>query len=163
MAWGFATACSGSNQERTERLGGGVAQDGPAQLKVTRSPQYGPIVTDGSGRAVYRVESRREGSRPCTEGCLVVWPVFHAGDASAVSGDSAISAQRIGRRALPDGGFQVTYGGHALYYYIGDLAPGQTLGHNVEDAWGEWHLLNPSGRALDESGRGRRGRGSDDR
>jgi predicted lipoprotein with Yx(FWY)xxD motif len=35
------------------------------------------------------------------------------------------------------GALQVTYSGKALYWFIGDKAPGQVNG-NVTDTWGTW-------------------------
>jgi predicted lipoprotein with Yx(FWY)xxD motif len=39
-----------------------------------------------------------------------------------------------------DGTKQVTYGGHPLYYFAGDTAPGQTKGQGVG---GTWFLIGP--------------------
>ena len=51
----------------------------------------------------------------------------------AVSKDLAFTTRTGGIK-------QVTYGGHPLYYFKGDTAPGQTNGEGVE---GVWYLIGP--------------------
>ena len=41
----------------------------------------------------------------------------------------------------PEGAQQVGYAGRALYFYLGDSGPDETLGEHVEDSWGEWTLV----------------------
>ena len=36
-------------------------------------------------------------------------------------------------------GTQVTYDGHPLYTYVGDTAPGQASGNNINLNGGLWH------------------------
>ncbi len=129
------------------------------RLGVATSARYGPYLTDASGRALYLLEHATR----CEGACMTVWPPLFAGPAGAVSGDPAVQPGRIGTVRRPDGATQVTYGGHPLYYYVADRGPGETLGQHVEDAWGEWYLVSPSGRHVeeprgDEDRRGRRGR-----
>ena len=38
-----------------------------------------------------------------------------------------------------DGSHQLTYNGHPLYTYIGDTAPGQAHGNNLNLNGGLWH------------------------
>jgi predicted lipoprotein with Yx(FWY)xxD motif len=39
----------------------------------------------------------------------------------------------------------VTYGGHPLYTYVGDGAPGQVNGNNIDLNGGLWHEMTASG------------------
>ena len=43
----------------------------------------------------------------------------------------------------PGGGSQVTYNGHALYYYVGDHGPGQTTGQGLNQFGALWYVLGP--------------------
>jgi len=44
-----------------------------------------------------------------------------------------------------DGTTQVTYDGHPLYTYVGDTAPGQAFGNNLNLNGGLWHEVTVSG------------------
>jgi predicted lipoprotein with Yx(FWY)xxD motif len=46
----------------------------------------------------------------------------------------------LGVTTRTGGAKQVTYGGHPLYYFSGDTAPGQTKGQGVD---GVWFLIGP--------------------
>ena len=46
---------------------------------------------------------------------------------------------RIGAITRADGSRQLTYDGHPLYTYIGDSAPGQANGNNLNLNGGLWH------------------------
>ena len=43
-----------------------------------------------------------------------------------------------------DGSHQLTYNGHPLYTYIGDTAPGQASGNNLNLNGGLWHEVPTS-------------------
>lgn len=51
---------------------------------------------------------------------------------------------------------QVTYHGHALYYYAADASkPGKTRGEDVDQFGSSWYLVNTHGDRLElESGSG---------
>jgi predicted lipoprotein with Yx(FWY)xxD motif len=46
---------------------------------------------------------------------------------------------------MSDGSVQETYNGHPLYTYIGDTAPGQDHGNNINLNGGLWHGVAVSG------------------
>ena len=50
-----------------------------------------------------------------------------------------------GRRSRKDGKLEVTYGGHPLYYFVGDAQPGQTNGEGLNEFGGLWYAISPSG------------------
>jgi predicted lipoprotein with Yx(FWY)xxD motif len=43
---------------------------------------------------------------------------------------------------------QVTYDGHPLYYYTGDVTPGAILCQNVDEFGGTWLVVSPSGKPV---------------
>ncbi|MFN2563582.1 MAG: hypothetical protein ABR499_01055 [Gemmatimonadaceae bacterium] len=139
------------------------------RVSVGRTDQYGAFLTDGNGRSLYLLEEDRAGQSTCYEMCAVIWPPLLAGQSPATAADSTVRASLLGRVPRRGGGAQVTYNGHPLYYYLGDAGPGQTRGQHVEDSWGEWYLVSPTGQHVgegerDSGRRGRRGRrGEDDR
>ena len=75
----------------------------------------------------------------CTEGCASAWPPLMAtGKLKAGKGLKASKLQ-LG------GGNQVAYGGHLLYEFSGDSAPGQTNGQGVENVW---HVVGVDGNTI---------------
>jgi predicted lipoprotein with Yx(FWY)xxD motif len=44
-----------------------------------------------------------------------------------------------------NGQLQATYNGHPLYTYIGDSAPGQARGDNLNLSGGLWHQVTVTG------------------
>ena len=54
----------------------------------------------------------------------------------------------LGRTTTPRGVRQVTYNGHALYYYIGDNKPGDTRGQALNQFGTLWYVLGPTGNAV---------------
>ena len=130
-------------------------------LGVGKSPVLGAYLTDAKGRALYLLEPKGAAGG-CVDACLGIWPPLVSGGSPEAADSSLTRTPGIVKR--PDGLTQVTYAGHALYYYIADREPGQTLGQHVEDSWGEWYLVSPGGAKIrdDEGRRGRNRRGDDD-
>jgi predicted lipoprotein with Yx(FWY)xxD motif len=52
---------------------------------------------------------------------------------------------RLGTIRRPGAGTQITYNGHPLYTYVGDTAPGQAFGNNLDLNGGLWHEMTVSG------------------
>ena len=139
-----------------ERPDSRAAAPSAVGLRVAQSTTHGAYLTDRGGRALYLLESNQRTSDSCRDRCLAIWPPLYAGQAAPVAADSAVAARLTGTIRRPDGLAQVTYNGHALYYYLGDGRAGQTLGHHVEDSWGEWYLVSPRGGEIEDHGQGRR-------
>ena len=45
---------------------------------------------------------------------------------------------------------EVTYAGHPLYYFAGDMAPGDTNGEGVDHFGAEWYMVSPAGATVEE-------------
>jgi predicted lipoprotein with Yx(FWY)xxD motif len=54
----------------------------------------------------------------------------------------------LGTSKRDDGKTQVTYGGHPLYLYIGDVKAGDMNGQGVSAFGARWYAVTPSGRRL---------------
>lgn len=126
-------------------------------LTVDSLPGAGAYLADGSGRSLYLLEGEPQGQSTCYDACAEEWPPFLAPQGTPEAQAPAVQAGLIGTLQRRDGATQVTYGGHALYYYHEDQGPGQTNGQDLTDQWGEWYLVRPSGEPLEGEGGGQGG------
>lgn len=110
-----------------------------------------PYVTDGSGQALYMLEGAGGDPSACPEECRGQWVPFHV-SSGAPAAQGGVDEERIGSVPLEGSQAQVTYGGHLLYFYHADRAPGDTKGQDVSDQWGEWYLVGPDGEPVESHG-----------
>ena len=47
-----------------------------------------------------------------------------------------------------DGGTQVTYSGHPLYYSVGDAEPRDDAGQGLDQFGAKWYVLGPDGAKI---------------
>jgi predicted lipoprotein with Yx(FWY)xxD motif len=111
------------------------------KLKVVDS-EYGTVVANGRGEALYLFDREQRGKSECYGTCATAWPpVLTRGKPRAVTG---IDASLLGTTERRNGKFQVTYAGQPLYYYVGD-SPGTILCHDVDEFGGTWLVVQPDG------------------
>jgi predicted lipoprotein with Yx(FWY)xxD motif len=110
-----ATVASGS-MLRTENIGGAT------------------VLTNSQGRTLYWFAPDTSSKSACYGSCAQYWPPVFGPDKAGpgVTGTLA-TISRTG------GSLQETYNGHPLYTYIGDSAPGQANGNNLNLNGGLWH------------------------
>jgi predicted lipoprotein with Yx(FWY)xxD motif len=122
---------------------------GGATLGVRRS-DLGTFVVDSKGRSLYLFEKDTGSKSMCSGACAAAWPP------ATVSGkpkaDQDVDAGMIGTTTRADGTMQVTYGGHPLYRYAGDQAPGDTNGQDLDQFGGGWYVVSPSGHKIENEG-----------
>jgi predicted lipoprotein with Yx(FWY)xxD motif len=113
---------------------------------AVRSTGLGRILVDGQGRTLYLFAKDTGSTSTCSGGCASVWPpVAVHGTPHATGGTRAADIATITR---PDGGTQLSYHGHPVYYYVGDRNAGDTAGQNLNQFGGIWHALDPAGNAI---------------
>lgn len=135
--------------------GEAATMDPDAAVLQVRSLDGRAYLTDGRGIALYLLESDPAGSSTCEDACAGEWPPFLARAGEPRVEGAGLQPDLVATIERTDGTRQVTYGGHALYHYHDDTAPGDTQGQDVHDEWGEWYLVTPAGEALEpESERG---------
>jgi len=110
-------------------------------IKVVRS-QFGRILGDGRGQAVYFFDKEETRRSECYGECARAWPPVLT-DGRPVAGKGA-RARLLGTTKRRDGKRQVTYDGRPLYYYVDD-APGRVLCHNVSEFGGLWLVTRANG------------------
>jgi len=105
--------------------------------------QYGRVIADGKGEALYLFDKEGGPKSKCYGACARAWPpVLTKGRPRASDG----ARQRLlGTTVRKNGKRQVTYAGHPLYYYVHD-SPGTILCHDVEEFGGTWLVVKPNGR-----------------
>lgn len=111
------------------------------KLKVVDS-EFGTVVANGRGEALYLFDREQRGKSECYGACAKAWPpVLTKGKPRAASG---ADASLLGTTKRRNGKLQVTYAGQPLYYYVGD-SPGTILCHDVDEFGGTWLVVQPSG------------------
>lgn len=116
-----------------------------ASVAVGKS-DYGRILFDGRGYALYAFTSDPRGRATCHGACAKGWPpyIVKARPAAGKGTDTAL----IGVTRRSDGRLQAAFGGRPLYYYHGDKAPGLVLCQNVEEYGGLWLVVRASGKLV---------------
>jgi predicted lipoprotein with Yx(FWY)xxD motif len=116
------------------------------KIRVVDDSQFGRILANGRGQAVYYFDRESTERSECYGACARAWPpVLTKGKPRA--GDGARSGL-LGRTERRNGKSQVTYDGHPLYYYVDD-SPGRVLCHDVEEFGGLWLVVRPDGTPVD--------------
>ena len=124
--------------------GGSSASAGARATLTVRSSNYGSILFDGQGRALYAfTRDRRGGASRCYGACARAWPVYFA--SSRLVAGKGVKRSLIGTVRRRDGRRQITYNGRPLYYYVGDKSAGQVSCQNVAEFGGTWLVMRPSG------------------
>jgi predicted lipoprotein with Yx(FWY)xxD motif len=98
------------------------------------------LLTNSKGLTLYWFAPDSPNKSVCYGSCAAYWPPV-AGNAAAGPGVTGT----ITTIKRTDGTTQATYDGHPLYTYIGDSAPGQDSGNNINLNGGLWHDVPVSG------------------
>jgi predicted lipoprotein with Yx(FWY)xxD motif len=92
------------------------------------------VLTNASGFTLYSFAPDTPATSKCYGSCAAYWP--------PVTGTTAAGHGLPGKLTTitrTGGAHQLTYNGHPLYTYIGDTAPGQARGNNLNLNGGTWH------------------------
>ena len=112
----------------------------------TGSSQYGRMVFDGRGFALYAFTRDRRGPSRCYGACARAWPPYIV--KSALRAGPGTKRSLLGTVRRRDGRRQLTYAGRPLYYYVGEKRPGQVLCQNVSEYGGLWLIVRGTGRLV---------------
>ena len=115
------------------------------KIKVVSS-DYGRILADGHGRALYLFTADQGKASSCSGDCATAWPPYTV--KSKPTGVSGAKPGKVGTTRRDDGKLQATYAGHPVYYYQGDREPGQVLCQAVNEFGGYWYVLRGNGKAV---------------
>ena len=92
------------------------------------------VLTNAKGFTLYSFAPDTPASSKCYGSCAAYWPpvIGTAAAGHGLPGQVATITRTGGAR-------QLTYDGHPLYTYVGDTAPGQARGNNLNLNGGLWH------------------------
>ena len=99
-------------------------------------------------RTAYLFEKDTGTASTCSGACADAWPPLTTSGSPTAGG--AAKASLLGTTKRADGRMEVTYAGHPLYYFAGDMAPGDTNGEGVDHFGAEWYMVSPSGATVEE-------------
>jgi predicted lipoprotein with Yx(FWY)xxD motif len=94
------------------------------------------LLTNSRGLTVYWFAPDTSSRSACYGSCAAYWPPV-TGSPSAGPGVTG----KLGTITRTGGSIQATYDGHPLYTYIGDSAPGQESGNDLNLNGGLWHVV----------------------
>lgn len=109
---------------------------------VVRLSPDGTHLVDSDGRSLYLFTLDTDRTSSCEGDCASAWPPLR-GDPVAGEG---VDPLLLGNSERRDGSIQVTYAGHPLYRYHGDVDAGDTGGHGFNELW---FLVGADGDPLD--------------
>lgn len=98
------------------------------------------VLTNTGGYTLYWFAPDTPNTSVCNGTCAAYWPPT-IGSQAAGSGVTGT----LGTIKRSDGSIEATYNGHPLYTYVGDSAPGQNTGNNINLNGGLWHEMTASG------------------
>jgi predicted lipoprotein with Yx(FWY)xxD motif len=97
------------------------------------------VLTNAKGFTLYSFAPDTPATSKCYGSCAAYWPPATGTPTASPGVPGQVAAIK-----RTDGTEQLTYNGHPLYTYIGDTAPGQAKGNNLNLNGGLWHEVRVS-------------------
>ena len=114
-------------------------------VKVVRTSGLGKVLATSSGLTLYHYTDEKREKIACKGACARFWPPLLVKAGTKPAAGPGVLASKLATIKRPDGGFQVTYNGLALYRYAPDRKPGDVRGQGVER---EWYVISASGKIV---------------
>lgn len=135
------TACGGGGGGTARPAAGHAAPEATGVRIGTSS--LGPILTDQNGRTLYAFTNDKNRGSSCTGQCVASWPALAGG--RSVTAGAGVDRALLGETKRAEGALQATYGAWPLYYYAGDMNPGDVDGQGVD---GVWYVVGADGKLI---------------
>ena len=104
----------------------------PATGQPTVNLSAGNYIVDDKGKTLYYFTKDVNGTSNCGSDCVNIWPVFYQ---EKISVSPGLSFPDFGTITRSDGNKQTTFKGWPLYYFSGDVNPGDIKGDGVGNVW----------------------------
>jgi predicted lipoprotein with Yx(FWY)xxD motif len=145
-AYGKATGAAAGSTSSTAAAGATAPTISLARTSL------GMVLVDGGGRTLYEFEKDRlgAGTSACIAACPKAWPPVLS--AVAPKPGPGLKAGLLTTFARTDGSRQVSYGGHPLYTFVLDTAPGSTKGQGSHAFGADWYMVGPNGKKVEKAG-----------
>ncbi len=106
-----------------------------AVLSLASSTTLGSYLTASTNNlTLYTYADDQQNVSNCTGTCATTWPPYTVQSTAGLTAGAGISGT-VGTITRTDGTIQVTYNGEPLYFYSGDVNPGDTNGNGVSGTW----------------------------
>ena len=129
-------------------LAGTARAEDQEQIQIAQKQPFGKYLSADEGRAVYLFTADSRDKSTCQGACAQAWPPVTT--SRKPEADAGVNTSMLGTIARQDGTRQVTYNGIPLYYFVQDKKPGSTKGENIKGFGGEWYLVSPKGKKIDQ-------------
>jgi predicted lipoprotein with Yx(FWY)xxD motif len=142
------SACGGAGGGVTT-LSNTPTTDASLTLTLQHSPA-GLILATGGGDTLYDFVPDTPTHSACVSTvCVFQWPPLVTSGAVRVG--RGVDRSLVGTLHRADGSTQLSYGGHPLYTYNGDVSPGVVMGQAINQDGGLWYVLNAQGKQITTS------------
>ncbi len=101
-----------------------------ATVDTATSTNFGTVLVDAQGFALYTFSSDHGGISSCTTGCATIWPALTVPPGTTPTAGPGVTGT-VAATLQPNGTDQVTYNGSPLYTFVSDTTPGQVSGNGV--------------------------------
>ena len=125
----------------------GKAVTKTAVVITTAKGTPGTYLTDEAGNTLYLWVADPKNQSECTGKCATFWPPV----LGAPQALGKVAQAGLGTLTRADGTKQVTYHGHALYYFAEDSKPGETNGQGSNGFNALWWVVSAAGKAITTS------------
>lgn len=141
--------CAACGTSGVTTLSSPPTTDASLTLTLQHSPA-GPILATGGGDTLYDFAPDTPTHSACLSAtCVFDWPPLI--DDAAVKVGKGLDPALVGKVHRPDGSLQVSYGGHPLYTYNGDVSPGVVMGQAINQDGGLWYVIDAKGQQITTS------------
>ncbi|BFU42561.1 hypothetical protein [Krasilnikovia sp. MM14-A1004] len=141
-----AVACSGPSAKTASKSStaviNGTTPAAPTGLQFADSA-IGSILVDQNGRSLYGFTADKAGTSSCTGTCIATWPALTS--EKPVTAGTGVETSLLTTVSRAESASQAVYGGWPLYYYAGDLGPGDIDGQGVD---GTWFVIGRDGKLI---------------
>jgi predicted lipoprotein with Yx(FWY)xxD motif len=133
----------GSSTTSSEEKSGSSGSAGGI-VSAAQVSDLGTVLVTAEGFTLYDFHKDKGGTSACYNACAGAWPpLLTEGNPQA---QGAAERSMLGTTKRKDGTLQVTYNDWPLYTYVGDKAPGEANGNDIDQFGAEWYALQPNGQ-----------------